>query len=75
MFTNGKLSRPTPKPSLAFDWRAALAEESDERDQRQRRAAKLDDVLQRVLSLPGRVSAVKGLSEALRNLIGLEREA
>ena len=55
--------------------RDALAEETEDPDQRKRRAAKLDEMLQRVLSLPGRVSAVKGLSEALRNLIGLEREA
>lgn len=55
--------------------RDALAEETEDPDQRKRRAAKLDDMLQRVLSLPGRVSAVKGLSEALRNLVGLEREA
>lgn len=36
---------------------------------------KLNDLYQKVISLPGRVDSVKKLTEALKNLIGLEREA
>ena len=38
-------------------------------------ADKLNDIYQAVLSLPERTKTVKALSEALKNLVGLEREA
>ena len=38
-------------------------------------ADKLNDLYQAVMSLPERVKTVKALSEALKNLVGLEREA
>ncbi len=39
------------------------------------RAAKLRDMFDRVLSCPGRVDSMKKLSETLKNLIALERQA
>lgn len=36
---------------------------------------KLNDLYRKVISLSGRVSNVKALAEALKNLVGLEREA
>ncbi|WP_176317342.1 hypothetical protein [Burkholderia vietnamiensis] len=36
---------------------------------------KLNDLYQKVISLPGRVDGMKKLSETLKNLIGLERDA
>ena len=38
-------------------------------------ADKLNDIYQAVLSLPERTKTVKALSEALKNLVGMEREA
>lgn len=38
-------------------------------------ADKLNDLYQAVLSLPERTKTVKALSEALKNLVGMEREA
>jgi hypothetical protein len=39
------------------------------------RAQRLRDALDRVVSIGGRVAAVKGLAEAMKTLIGLERQA
>ncbi|HHO0365337.1 TPA: hypothetical protein ACRR7A_004353 [Klebsiella quasipneumoniae] len=36
---------------------------------------KLNEIYHSIISMPGRVKAVKALSEALKNLIGLERQA
>lgn len=47
-----------------------LMREPDERGQDKR-----NEVYQKLMSLPGRVKAAKELGEALKSLIGLEREA
>lgn len=71
----------TERPDLIEDLIQALAgDEGEDGDEdaakkRAKRVATLREMLDRLTSLPGRVAAVKGLSEALRNLIGLEREA
>ncbi len=36
---------------------------------------KLNEIYHKVISMPERVKSVKALSEALKNLIGLERQA
>ena len=36
---------------------------------------KLNDVYQKIIGLPSRVDSVKKLAEALKTLVGLEREA
>jgi hypothetical protein len=36
---------------------------------------RLNDLYQKVISMPGRIDGIKKLSETLKNLIGLEREA
>lgn len=66
----------TERPDLVEDLIGAIAREGDDDlEKRGERSNKLREALDRLMSLPGRVSAVKGLAEALKNLIALEREA
>lgn len=77
-----ELEGVTDRPDLIEDLQQALhqAELGDDPDDVDRQAAKgraqrLREALDRVISLQGRVASVKGLTEAMKNLIGLEREA
>lgn len=78
----GELDGITDRPELIEDLQQALhdAELGDEPDDVDRQAARgraqrLREALDRVISLQGRVASVKGLAEAMKNLIGLERQA
>lgn len=62
----------TDQPDLIEAMTLAVAQTSDEPAKREQ---KLREVLERVISIPGRVGAVKGLAEAMKNLVSLEREA
>ena len=73
----GELTGLTDQPELVQQLADAVAPVDDEGDSdaAKRRRQRLNEALDRVMSLPGRVSAVKGLAEALKNLVTLEREA
>lgn len=64
----------TDRPDLVEELQQALKGDDDS-DAANDRAHKLREILDRVMSLPSRVTAVRGLAEALKNLIGLERQA
>lgn len=72
----GELGVLSEQPDLGQAIGAALAESSLEAgEDPAARHGKLMDAIDRVLALPARVASVRGLSEALKNLIGMEREA
>jgi transposase len=60
----------TDRPALVQEMTSALAdlEGADS-------VKGLRDAIDRVMSLPGRVTSAKGLAEALKNLVALERQA
>jgi hypothetical protein len=60
----------TDRPDLVQEMTAALADMEGPDS-----VKGLRDVLDRIMSLPGRVTSVKGLAEALKNLVALERQA
>lgn len=72
----------TDQPDLIEDLQQALyqAELGDDPDDITKqsargRAQRLRDALERVVGLQGRVGSIKGLAEALKNLVALERQA
>lgn len=64
----------TDRPDLIEALEDALSDEDGGEAGAQRRR-KLHELLAQVTGLPSRVGSIKGLAEALKNLIGLEREA
>lgn len=77
-----ELEGVTDHPDLIEDLQQALyqAELGDDPDDITKQAARgraqrMRDALERVAGLQGRVGSIKGLSEALKNLVALERQA
>lgn len=71
-----ELEQVTDHPELGPALVDALCDDPDESpDVLKLRRRRLNDLLDRVVALPARVGTLKTLSDALRNLIGLEREA
>lgn len=77
-----ELEGVTDRPDLIEDLQQALyqAELGDDPDEITKQAARgraqrMRDALERVAGLQGRVGSIKGLSEALKNLVALERQA
>lgn len=71
-----ELEDVTDQPGLAEQIVDAMTSDEDESPEvRQQRRRRLQDLLDRVVALPARVGAMKGLAESMRILITLEREA
>lgn len=67
-----ELTGVTDQPDLIEAMTLALAQSDNDPAEREKA---LRQALARVTSIPGRVGAIKGLAEAMKNLVALEREA
>ncbi len=72
-----ELSGIHERPDLIEALQEALAGDPDDTDPdtRKQKLQQMRDALYRITSLPGQVGALKALSDTLKTLIGLEREA